>query len=71
MAGMVLPLPFYSLLVAFCHIVHLCYGCTTLATAAWQAMGFGVHVYWAHHSGICARRLHCNPIYAWVVAHLV
>ena len=37
--GMVLPLPFHSLVLAFCNIVHLCYGCTTLATAAWQAMG--------------------------------
>ena len=39
LGGMVLPLPFHSLVLAFCHIVHLCYGCTTLATAAWQAMG--------------------------------
>ena len=37
--GMVLPLPFHSLVLAFCHIVPLCYGCTTLATPAWQAMG--------------------------------
>ena len=23
--GMVLPLPFHSLVLAFCHIVHLCW----------------------------------------------
>ena len=45
--GMVLPLPFHSLSLAFCHIVHLCYGCTTLATAAWQAMGL-VYTYIVH-----------------------
>ena len=45
--GMVLPLLFHSLVVAFCHIVHLCYGCTTLATAAWQAMGL-VYTYIVH-----------------------
>ena len=37
--GMVLSLPFHSLVLTLCHIVHLCYGVTTLATAAWQAMG--------------------------------
>ena len=36
---MVLPLPFHSLILAFCHIIHLCYGCTTLVAVAWQAMG--------------------------------
>ena len=36
---MVLPLPFHSLVVAFCHMVHLCYGCNNLATVTWQAMG--------------------------------
>ena len=36
--AMVLPLPFHSLVLAFYHIGHLCYGCTTLATAARQAM---------------------------------
>ena len=41
------PLPFHSLVLAFCHIVHLCYGCTTLATAAWQAMGL-VYTYIVH-----------------------
>ena len=45
--GMVLPLPFHSLVLAFCHIVHLCYGCTTLATAAWQAMDL-VYTYIVH-----------------------
>ena len=44
---MVLPLRFQSLVVAFCHIEHLCYGCTTLATAAWQAMGL-VYTYIVH-----------------------
>ena len=33
--------------------------------------GFGVHIYCAHHSGICETRLHCNPTYAWVVLYLV
>ena len=42
--GMVLPLAFHSLVLAFCHIVHLCHCCTTLATAAWQAMGL-VYIY--------------------------
>ena len=37
--GKVLPLPFHSVGLAFCHIVHLCYGCTTLVIVAWQAMG--------------------------------
>ena len=45
--GMVLPLPFHSLVLALCHIVHLCYGCTTLATVAWQAMGL-VYTYVVH-----------------------
>ena len=26
--GIVLPMPFHSLVLASCHIVHLCYGCT-------------------------------------------
>ena len=34
-----LPLPFHSLVVAFCHVVHLCYGSNNLATVTWQAMG--------------------------------
>ena len=37
--GVVLPLPFHSVVLAFCHIVHVCYGCTTLANVAWQATG--------------------------------
>ena len=45
--GMVLPLPFHSLVLAFCHIVHLCYGFTTLAIATWQAMGL-VYTYIVH-----------------------
>ena len=45
--GMVLLLPFHSLVMAFCHTVHLCYGCTNLATAAWQAMGL-VYTYSVH-----------------------
>ena len=44
---MVLPLPFHSLVLAFCHILHLCYGCITLATAAWHAMGL-VYTYILH-----------------------
>ena len=45
--GMVLPLPFHCLVLVFCHIVHLCYGCTTLPIAAWQAMGL-VYTYIVH-----------------------
>ena len=45
--GMVLPLPFCCMVLTFYHIVHLCYGCTTLATAAWQAMGL-VYTYIVH-----------------------
>ena len=44
---MVLPLPFPSLVLAFCHIAHLSYGCTTLASEAWQAMG-SVYTYIVH-----------------------
>ena len=42
--GMVLPLLFHSLVLAFCHIVHLCYGCTTSATAAWLARVWCTHI---------------------------
>ena len=45
--GMVLPLPFHSLVVAFCHMVHLCYGCNNLATVTWQAMGM-LYTYIVH-----------------------
>ena len=45
--SMVLPLPFHSLVLAFWHIVQLWYGCTTLATATWQAMGL-VYTYIVH-----------------------
>ena len=45
--GMVRKLPFRSLVLAFCHIVHVCYGSTTLATATWQAMGL-VYTYIVH-----------------------
>ena len=45
--GMVLPLTFHSMVLALCHIVHMCYGCTTLATAAWQAMGL-MYAYIVH-----------------------
>ena len=51
--GMLLPLPFHSLVVAFCHIVHLCYGCTTLANAARQAMGL-----------VCTYIVHIIPEFA-------
>ena len=37
--GMVLPLPFHSLVLAFCHMVHLCYGSNNLASFTWQGMG--------------------------------
>ena len=45
--GMVVPLPFHSLVVAFCHMVHLCYGCNNLATVTWQAMGM-LYTYIVH-----------------------
>ena len=44
---MVLPMPFHSLVLVFYHMVHLCCGCTALATAAWQAMGL-VYMYVVH-----------------------
>ena len=48
MAGvMVLPLPFRSLVLALHPIVDLCYGCATLAIAAWQAMAL-VYTYIVH-----------------------
>ena len=45
--GMVLPLPFHSLVLAFWHIVHLCYGSTKFAAAAWQGMDL-VYTYIVH-----------------------
>ena len=45
--GMVLPLPFHSLVLAFCHMVHLCYGSNNLATVTWQAMGM-LYTYVVH-----------------------
>ena len=36
---MVLPLPFHSLDLLYCSMVHLCYGCTQLSTCSWRAMG--------------------------------
>ena len=37
--GMVLPVPFHSLILAYCSMVHLCHGCTELTTCSWRAMG--------------------------------
>ena len=45
--GMVLPLPFHSLVLAFCHMVHLRYGPNNLATVTWQAMGM-LYTYIVH-----------------------
>ena len=45
--GMVLPLPFRSLVLAFCHMVHLCYGSNNLGTVTWQAMGM-LYTYIVH-----------------------
>ena len=42
-----LPLPFHSLVPAFCHMVHLCYGSNHLATVTWQAMGM-LYTYIVH-----------------------
>ena len=44
---MVLPLPFHSLVGAFCHMVHLCYGSNNLATVTRQAMGM-LYTYIVH-----------------------
>ena len=45
--GMVLPLPFHSLVFAYCRMVHLCYCCTQLSTCLWCAMGL-VRTYIVH-----------------------
>ena len=45
--GMVLPLPFHSLVLAFCHMVHPCYGSNNLATDTWQGMGM-LYTYIVH-----------------------
>ena len=45
--GMVLPVPFHSLVLAFCHMVHLCYGSNKLATVTWQGMGM-LYTYIVH-----------------------
>ena len=59
--GMVLLLPFPSLYITLCHIVHLCYGCTTLATASWQGMGlvytYVVHIVWGSAEKGCIATL--------------
>ena len=41
--GMVLPLPFHSLVLALCHILHMCSGCTT-----WQLQHGKVWVWCTH-----------------------
>ena len=48
--GMVLPVPFHSLVVAYCPMVHLCYGCTDLTTCSWCAVGL-----------VCAYIVHIIP----------
>ena len=45
--GMVLPLPFHSLVLAFRHMVHLCSGSNNMATVTWQAMGM-LYTYIVH-----------------------
>ena len=45
--GMALPLPFHSLVLAYCRMVHLCYVCGELSTCSWRAMGL-VCTYIAH-----------------------
>ena len=51
--GMVLPLPFHSLLLGYCRMVHLCYGCTELSTCSWRAMGL-----------VCTYMVHIIPEFA-------
>ena len=34
-----LPLPFHSLVLAYCCMVHLYHGCTEWTTCSWRAMG--------------------------------
>ena len=51
--GMVLPLPFHSLVLAYCRMVHLCYGCTELSTCSWRAMGL-----------VCTYIVHIIPEFA-------
>ena len=53
MGGMVLPLPFHSLVFAYSRKVHLCYGCTELTTFSWHAMGL-----------VCTYILHIIPKFA-------
>ena len=47
-SGMVLPLPFHTLVLAYCRMVHLYYGCTELSTCSSRAMGllctYHVHI---------------------------
>ena len=51
--GMVLPLPFHSRVLAYCRMVHLCYGCTELTTRSWRAMGL-----------VCTYIVHMIPEFA-------
>ena len=52
-AGMVLPLPFHSLVLVYCRMVHLCYGCTEMSTLSWRAMGL-----------VCTYIVHIIPEFA-------
>ena len=67
-SGMVLPLPFHLLVLAYCRMVHLCYGCIELSTCSWRAMGL-VCTYIVHI--ICRRGLHSKSIYARVEPHML
>ena len=51
--GMVPPLPFRSLVLAYCRMVHLCYGCIEWTTCSWHAMGF-----------VCTYIVHIIPEFA-------
>ena len=50
--GMVLPLPFHSLVLVYCRMVHLCFGCTE-TTCSWRAMGL-----------VCTYIVHIIPKFA-------
>ena len=69
--GMHLPLPFHSfgsrILPRGTLVLRLQY----TGNCCMASYGVGVHVYCAHHPRVCKRRLHCNPICAWVDPHVV
>ena len=47
-SGMVLPLPFLSLVLGYCRMLHLCYGGAQLSPCSWRPIGlvctYSVHI---------------------------